>query len=54
MSDGNVDSMDEADIPEENFVEDVSFDSDIDLGNHGGGKDFSDFQPRLRGRTGFK
>lgn len=54
MSDGNVDSMDEADMPEENFEEDVSFDSDIDLGSHGSGKDFSDFSPRARGRSGFK
>lgn len=53
MSDGNVDSMDEAEMPEENFEEDVSFDNDIDLSGHGGGKDFSDFPPRARGRGGF-
>lgn len=54
MSDGNVDSMDEAEMPEENFEDDISFDSDIDLGSHGGGKDFSEFQPRARGRGSFK
>lgn len=54
MSDGNVDSMDEGDMPEENFEEDVSFDSDIDISNHGGGNDFSDFSPRARGRNSFK
>lgn len=53
MSDEN-DCMDDVDMPEENFEDDVNFDTDIDLGNHGGGKDFSDFQPRGRNRGGFK
>lgn len=52
MSDGMLD-MDDAEMPEENFDEDVSFDNDIDLGNQSGGKDFSDFS-RGRGRGGFK
>lgn len=52
MSDGNLDSMDEADMPEENFEEDIGFD-DVDMGNQSGGKDFSDFS-RSRGRGGFK
>lgn len=54
MSDGNADGTDEGDMSEENFEDDISFESDIDLGNHGGANDFSDFQSRARGRSSFK